>query len=74
MKTQALKDLIQQNVRETVRAVLREERLAFFLALIPRVSKQEMAEIRNQFGAPSKYDKDDFANTTDWVRNGAKPE
>ncbi len=74
MEAQALKELIQQSIRETVREVLREERLALCLALIPRVSKQEMAEIRSQFGTPSEYNKDEFVNMTDWVRNGANPE
>ena len=73
METQALKALIQQSVRETVREVLREERLALCLALIPRVSKQEMQDIRCQFGSPSEYDKDEFVNRIDWVRNGAVP-
>ncbi|PSB20895.1 hypothetical protein C7B65_05665 [Phormidesmis priestleyi ULC007] len=70
MEAQELKELIQQSVRETIHEVLREERLALCLALIPRVSEKEMQEIRGQFGSPSDYDKSEFVNMTDWVRNG----
>jgi hypothetical protein len=52
--------------------VLKKERLALCLALIPRVSDKEMQEIQEQFGSPSDYDQDDFINMTDWVRNGTK--
>lgn len=72
METQELKTLIQETVRETMLEVLKKERLALCLALIPRVSDKEMQEIQEQFGSPSDYDQDDFINMTDWVRNGTK--
>ena len=72
METQELKTLIQETVRETMLEVLKKERLALCLALIPRVSDKEMREIQEQFGSPSDYDQDDFINMTDWVRNGTK--
>jgi hypothetical protein len=72
METQELKTLIQETVRETMLEVLKKERLALSLALIPRVSDKEMQEIQKQFGSPSDYDQDDFINMTDWVRNGTK--
>ena len=72
METQELKTLIQETVRETMLEVLKKERLALCLALIPRVSDKEMREIQEQFGSPSDYDQNDFINMTDWVRNGTK--
>ena len=72
MEIQELKTLIQETVRETMLEVLKKERLALCLALIPRVSDKEMQEIQEQFGSPSDYDQDDFINMTDWVRNGTK--
>jgi protein tyrosine/serine phosphatase len=72
MEIQELKTLIQETVRETMLEVLKKERLALSLALIPRVSDKEMQEIQEQFGSPSDYDQDDFINMTDWVRNGTK--
>jgi hypothetical protein len=72
METQELKTLIQETVRETMLEVLKKERLALCLALIPRVSDREMREIEEQFGSPSDYDQDEFINMTDWVRNGTK--
>lgn len=74
MEIQELQAIIRKSIRETVREVLREERLALCLALIPRVSKKEMAEIREQFGTPSDYDTEEFINMTDWVRNGTNLE
>ena len=72
MEIQELKTLIQETVRETMLEVLKKERLALCLALIPRVSDKEMQEIQEQFGSPSDYDQDEFINMTDWVRNGTK--
>ena len=72
MEIQELKTLIQETVRETMLEVLKKERLALCLALIPRVSDREMREIEKQFGSPSDYDRDEFINMTDWVRNGTK--
>lgn len=72
MEIQELKTLIQETVRETMLEVLKKERLALCLALIPRVSDREMREIEKQFGSPSDYDQDEFINMTDWVRNGTK--
>jgi hypothetical protein len=52
METAALKELIKESVRE----VLREERLALIEALIPYVNDDEQAEIEAQFGLPSDYE------------------
>ena len=82
METQELQAIIQQSIREaigetirqTVREILREERLALCRALIPRVSEQEMAEIREQFGNPEDYESEEFTNATDWVKHGTNLE
>jgi hypothetical protein len=68
MEAQELRNLIQESVRETMQQVLKEERLALCLALIPRVSSQEMSQIRAQLGNPSDYNPDDFVTLTDWIR------
>ncbi|MDB9493758.1 hypothetical protein PN441_00950 [Spirulina major CS-329] len=70
MEAPELKQLIQESVRETVREVLREERLTLWMALLPHVSHDEMQEIQAQFGVPTDYATDEFANMTDWVRHG----
>jgi len=44
MEVQMLRDIIKQSVRE----VLREERLSLFLALIPLVSDKEIHEIEDR--------------------------
>lgn len=70
METKELEAIIRKSVRESIREILREERLALCLALIPRVSEKEMQEIREQFGSPADYNKEEFVNMTDWIRNG----
>lgn len=64
MATQDLKQIIQDSVRETIR----EERLTLWMALLPRVSDDEMQDIETQFGSPADYDTDEFVDMTDWVR------
>jgi hypothetical protein len=66
MDTQVLKELIKESIRE----VLREERLALCQILLPDVSKKELQEIEQKFGSPSNYNKDEFINMTDWVKHG----
>jgi hypothetical protein len=66
MDTQVLKELIKESIRE----VLREERLALCYILLPDVSKKELQEIEQKFGSPSNYNTDEFINMTDWVKHG----
>lgn len=61
---------LKQLVKESVREVLREERLKLCQVLIPFVTDQEMQEIQEKLGSPSTYDKTELINMTDWVRNG----
>ncbi len=67
MEIQELKAIIKESIRE----VLREERMLFCQILIPYVSDEEQEELDEMFGSPSDYE-DDFINMTDWVRNGTK--
>ena len=66
LETQDLKALL----KETMREVLREERLNLCLALTPYVGDEEMAEIAAQLGKPEDYTAEDFVVMTDWVKHG----
>ena len=68
METQALKVLIKESVRE----VLREERLLLCQILMPYVSDDEQAEIDADFGSPSDYDDDEVVDMTSWVKYGGQ--
>ena len=66
METHALKVLIKESVRE----VLREERLLLCQILMPYVSDDEQAEIDADFGSPSDYEDDEVVDMTSWVKYG----
>ncbi len=68
MDTQILKELIKESIRE----VLQEERLALCQVLIPYVSQKEQQEIETKFVSPSKYNKEEFIDMTDWIKNESK--
>ena len=63
MKDEELKYMI----KETVREVLKEERLIFHEILIPYVTKKELDEIHKKFDSPKKYIENDFVDMTDWI-------
>jgi hypothetical protein len=65
METATLKALIKESIRE----VLREERLSLIQALIPCVSDKEMKEISEKFGTPDHYNQDEFIDMTDWLND-----
>jgi hypothetical protein len=65
---------LRQLVKESVREVLREERLRLCQILIPFVSDKEMQEIQAKLGSPSGFERTEFINLTDWVRNGNRPQ
>ncbi|CAN1210788.1 DUF4351 domain-containing protein [Tumidithrix helvetica PCC 7403] len=65
MEAQMLRDIIKQSIRE----VLREERLSLFLALIPIVSDKEIREIEAKFSTPSQYAPEEFTDMTDWIKS-----
>ena len=68
METQELKKLIKESVRE----VLREERLTLCNSLMPYISEIEQKEIETELGSPSDYEDDELIDMTDWVKNGGQ--
>ncbi len=68
MGTKELKILIKESVRE----VLREERLMLCQILMPYVSDDEQAEINADFGFPADYEDDELFDMTDWVKYGGQ--
>ncbi|BAU12270.1 hypothetical protein LEP3755_27990 [Leptolyngbya sp. NIES-3755] len=70
MESSDLKQLIKESLRE----VLREERLKLCQVLIPYVSDKEMQEIQAKLGTPADYKDTEFINMTDWVKNGTRPQ
>ena len=63
MEIQELKALIKESVRE----VLREERLLLCQVLMPYVSDEEQAEIEAEFGSPSDYDDEELEVEIDTI-------
>ena len=59
---------LKKPIKESIREVLREERLGLCEIMIPRVSKRELDEIHTKFGSPADYKENDFADMTDWVK------
>jgi len=68
MEIQELKVLIKESVRE----VLREERLWLCETLVPYVSDAEQIELEEEFGFPADYDTDELIDMTDWVKYGSQ--
>jgi len=62
------RDDLKKLIKESVREVLREERLGLCEIMIPEVSKKEMGEIQARLGSPADYRKDDSTDMTDWVK------
>jgi glutaredoxin 2 len=59
---------LKKMIKESIREVLREERLSLCEIMIPRISKKEMQEIQTAYGSPTRYREDDFVDVTDWVK------
>jgi hypothetical protein len=68
MESQELKALIKESVRE----VLREERLLLCQGLISYVSDEEQAAIEAEFGSPSDYDDEEWIDMTNWIKYGGQ--
>jgi flavodoxin len=66
VEIQELKALI----KETMREVLKEERLRLCQILIPYISNDEQRELEAEFGSPSEYADDEAVDMTDWVKHG----
>ena len=63
---QTLKALIKESLRE----VLREERLNLCQILMPYVNDDEQAEIDTALGNPEAYGEDELIDLTGWVKHG----
>jgi hypothetical protein len=68
VEIQQLKALI----KETMREVLKEERLSLCQIFIPYVSDDEQRELEAEFGSPSEEADDELVDMTDWVKYGGK--
>jgi hypothetical protein len=68
MEIQELKALIKESIRE----VLQEERLALCQVLIPYVTDEEQAEIEAEFGSPVEYEDEESIDMTHWVKYGGQ--
>ena len=64
MITEELKGVIKQSIRE----VLKEERMSLYEILIPNITRKELKEIEKKFGSPEKYNEDDFVDKTVWIK------
>ncbi|MEI6328108.1 MAG: hypothetical protein WCP16_02660 [Pseudanabaena sp. ELA645] len=62
----------KQDKQQSVSEVLRKQRFALSLSQLPSVSDEEQKDIEEHLGLPSDYDRADFVNMTDWVRNGTR--
>lgn len=63
---QTLKTLIKESLRE----VLREERLSLCQLLMPYVSDDEQAEVDATLGSPEADGEDELIDLTGWVKHG----
>ena len=61
---------LRQIVKESVREVLREERLRLCQILISNVSDKEMQEIQAKLGTAPDDSQTEYINMTDWVKHG----
>jgi hypothetical protein len=66
MEIKELKALIKESMRE----VLREERLILCKLLMPYVDDAEQAELETEFGSPINYQDDEVIDMTEWVKHG----
>ncbi len=57
-------------IKETMREVLREERLMLCKILVPYVTDAEQSELEAEFGSPADYSEDEAVDMTAWVKYG----
>lgn len=65
MEIQELKALIKESMRE----VLREERLLLCKILIPYVDDTEQTELEAELGSPANYQDGEAIDMTAWVKH-----
>lgn len=68
MQQTMAQDDLKKLIKESIREVLREERLGLCEIMIPVISKKELNEIHSKFGSPADYRQDEFTDMTDWVK------
>jgi hypothetical protein len=61
---------LKQLIKETMREVLREERLMLCKVLMPYVDDEEQAELTAEFGSPTDYPEEEAIDMTEWVKHG----
>lgn len=66
--TLAVNDMLKELIKEGVREVLKEERLQMYQAVVPIVTKKEMADIEKRFATPTDYNADEFNDLTSWIK------
>lgn len=64
MVSEELKEVIKESVRE----VIKEERLALYEILVPYATRKELNEIQAKFGSPQKYNEKVFVDMTGWIK------
>lgn len=57
-------------IKETMREVLREERLILCKLLMPYVDDAEQADLEAEFGSPTDYEDNEVIDMTTWVKHG----
>jgi uncharacterized protein (DUF433 family) len=60
--------------KDILQKISRKEKFSLSLSHLPYVSDEEQKDIEEHFGSPSDYDRADFVNMTDWVKNEVSPE
>ena len=60
--------------KEILQKISRKENFSLSLSQLPYVSDEEQKDIEEYFGSPSDYDRADFVDMTDWVKNEVSPE
>jgi hypothetical protein len=60
--------------KEILQKISRKEKFSLSLSQLPYVSDEEQKDIEEHFGSPSDYDRADFVDMTDWVKNEVSPE
>lgn len=68
MQQMMTQDDLKKLIKESIREVLREERLGLCEIMIPHVSKKELKEIHSKFGSPADYREDELTDMTDWMK------
>jgi len=59
---------LKKVVKESLREVIREERLNLYEILVPYASNKEISEIHQTYGTPKNYGKEEFVDMTDWIK------